>query len=224
VLTDDEIRDLWTVLDVAGTDLPSCFPRYVRTLLLTGLRRNEASEGEWPEIAPVHRHNIDGFSGRVWTIPKERMKNKLDHAVPLTDAVLALIGDRPKNATAKAQPFLFSTTGGRRPFSGFSKAKKAVDEEIAKLRKKDGRCPMPPWKLHDLRRTAKTLMVQAGVRPDISERVLSHTIQGVEGVYDCYEYLAEKRDALEKLAVLVDRIVHPHANAMEFPASAASAE
>jgi integrase len=104
-----------------------------------------------------------------------------------------------------------------------NKAKKAVDEGIAKLRKKDGRSPMPPWKLHDLRRTVKTLMVQAGVRPDISERVLSHTIQDVEGVYDCYEYLAEKRDALEKLAVLVDRIVHPHANVTEFPASAASA-
>jgi hypothetical protein len=66
-------------------------------------------------------------------------------------------------------------------------------------------------------------MVQAGVRPDISERELSHTIQGVESVDDCYEYLSEKRDALEKLAVLVDRIVHPHANVVEFPASAASA-
>jgi hypothetical protein len=77
------------------------------------------------------------------------------------------------------------------------------------MRRKEGRDPMPPWKLHDLRRTAKTLMQRAGVRPDISERVLSHVIAGVEGVYDCYGYLPEKRDALDKLAALVDRIVNP---------------
>jgi integrase len=54
---------------------------------------------------------------------------------------------------------------------------------------------MPQWQLHDLRRTAKTLMLRQGVRPDVTERVLSHVIPGVEGVYDCYEYLGEKLDA-----------------------------
>ena len=68
---------------------------------------------------------------------------------------------------------------------------------------------LKPWTLHDLRRTAKTLMSRAGVRPDISERVLGHVIAGVEGVYDRYGYLEEKRDALERLAVEVDRIIHP---------------
>jgi hypothetical protein len=80
------------------------------------------------------------------------------------------------------------------------------------MRREDGRDPMPPWKLHDLRRTAKTLMARAGVRPDISERVLSHVIPGVEGVYDCYEYLNEKHDALTKLAALINRIVDPPAD------------
>ena len=65
------------------------------------------------------------------------------------------------------------------------------------------------WTLHDLRRTAKTLMVRAGVRPDISERVLGHAIPGVEGIYDRHSYLAEKRDALEKLATVVERILNP---------------
>jgi hypothetical protein len=80
------------------------------------------------------------------------------------------------------------------------------------LRKADGREPMPTWWLHDLRRTAKTLMQRAGVRPDISERVLAHVIPGVEGIYDRYEYLTEKRDALERLAALVARIVKPAGN------------
>jgi len=71
---------------------------------------------------------------------------------------------------------------------------------------------MPPWKLHDLRRTSKTLMTRAGVRPDISERVLSHVIPGVEGVYGKWSYLPEKRNALIKLAALVERIIDPPAD------------
>ena len=69
--------------------------------------------------------------------------------------------------------------------------------------------PIPNWTLHDLRRTAKTLMVRAGVRPDISERVLGHVIAGVEGTYDRHSYENEKRVALEKLAEMVERILNP---------------
>ena len=69
--------------------------------------------------------------------------------------------------------------------------------------------PLPNWTLHDLRRTAKTLMVRAGVRPDISERVLGHVIAGVEGTYDRHSYADEKRDALEKLAAMIERILKP---------------
>ena len=68
--------------------------------------------------------------------------------------------------------------------------------------------PLPNWTLHDLRRTAKTLMVRAGVRPDISERVLGHAIAGVEGTYDRHSSADEKRDALEKLAVMIERILN----------------
>jgi len=68
---------------------------------------------------------------------------------------------------------------------------------------------LPNWTLHDLRRTAKTLMARAGVRPDISERVLGHAIAGVEGTYDRHSYADEKRDALEKLAVMIDLVLKP---------------
>jgi integrase len=209
VLTDEELRDVWTALDSGAEDIPSCFPRFLRTLLLTAVRRDEAARAAWQEIEHIGR---DDYEGDVWTVPGSRMKSKLDHAVPLTSAVLTVIGKRPKNA--KVWPFVFSTTGGERPFSGYSKAKAALDGEIAKLRKSEGRDPMPPWTLsRDVRRTAKTLMARAGVRPDISERVLSHVIPGVEGIYDRYEYLAEKQDALTKLAALIDRIVNaPAAN------------
>jgi len=64
----------------------------------------------WPEI-----------EGDLWTVPAGRMKGKLDHVVPRTPAVTAIIGERPKDA--KARPFVFSTDGGKTAFSGYSKAK-----------------------------------------------------------------------------------------------------
>jgi len=52
-------------------------------------------------------------------------------------------------------------------------------------------------------------MVRAGVRPDVSERVLGHVIAGVEGTYDRHSYADEKRDALERLAAMIERILSP---------------
>ena len=68
---------------------------------------------------------------------------------------------------------------------------------------------MPPWVLHDCRRTARSLMSRAGVRSDIAESVFGHAIQGVEGTYDRYTYTDEKADALARLAVLISTIVNP---------------
>jgi integrase len=173
-LTDEEIRDVWAATDASGEDMPACFGRLVRTLLLTAMRRTEAARMSWSEIEHVRR---DDLEGDVWTCPGSRMKGKRDHAVPLTPTVCAIIGERPANATKRT--FIFSTDGGKRAFSGYSKAKRALDDKISELRKADGREPMSQWRLHDLRRTAKTLMQRGGVRPDISERVLAHTIRGV---------------------------------------------
>ena len=97
------------------------------------------------------------------------------------------------------------------PYSGFAKSKAKLDKAVLAAMKAHAKAgtkvePLPNWTLHDLRRTAKTLMVRAGVRPDISERVLGHVIAGVEGTYDRHSYADEKRDALEKLATIVNRM------------------
>jgi integrase len=115
--------------------------------------------------------------------------------------------------------YLFSTDGGETPFSGFSKAKRALDLKIKQLRKADGRKPMPHWTHHDLRRTARSIMsrgtvtksgdVIAEIRADHAERVLGHAIPGIRGVYDRHAYAAEKKQALEKLALHVEGLVNP---------------
>jgi integrase len=199
MLNDDEIRDVWKALDVA--EVPSPFPALVRMLLLTAQRRQEIADVTWPEI-----------EGDTWLIPGKRYKTGLPNAVPLTKAARGLLGE-------PGTGFVFSTDGGRRPFSGFSKAKRALNAAIDDLRKQEGRKSMPAWVLHDLRRTARSLMSRAGVPADHAERVLGHVIPGVRGTYDRHAYEVEKRDALERLAALVERILNPTETVVRFPKS-----
>ncbi len=68
------------------------------------------------------------------------------------------------------------------------------------------------WTIHDLRRTARSLMTRAGVSPDHAERALGHVIGGVRGVYDRHAYFEEKREAFEALAAQIERILSPRPN------------
>jgi integrase len=199
ILDDEEIRDIWRALDKLGDQTPACFPAFVKVLLLTAQRRSEVARMSWGEI-----------NGETWVIPPDRYKTKVENAVPLTAAVRALIGTARKG-------FVFSSDGGKHAFSGFSKSRAALNKQISDLRKRDGRGPMPSWVLHDLRRTARSLMSRSKVDSDHAERVLGHAIGGVRATYDRHTYLAEKRDALEKLAALVDRILQPTAEVVSFP-------
>jgi integrase len=207
VLADDELRDLWAALDQITKPAP--YPALVRTLLLTAQRRDEVAQMAESEIG-----NDD-----LWVIPAERYKTNIANAVPLTPRTLAVLESvRPvADANGKRTGLVFSTNEGKVPFSGFSKAKRALDEKIAEIRKAGGREPMHSWTLHDLRRTARSLMSRAGVSSDIAERVLGHVIPGVRGVYDRHEYAAEKRDALERLAAIIERILNPAPNVVAMP-------
>ncbi len=195
VLSDEEIRTIWPALAEAGT-----FGALVKMLLLTAQRRDEAAQMSRKEIG----------EDRIWTIPAERYKTKRPNHVPLSKAALAIIEAQPK---IDGCDYVFPSRANT-PFCGFSKCKAALDKAVLQAMQKQAKNgtkveALPNWTLHDLRRTAKTLMARAGVRPDISERVLGHVIAGVEGTYDRHSYADEKRDALEKLAATVQRILNP---------------
>lgn len=202
VLNDDEIRALWTVAPTFGL-----FGSLTRTLLLTAQRRTE--------VVTMRRKAID--AERVWEIEPENNKVKIPKFVPLSANTLTEIETVPKVKNAKSD-FVF-TTNGETPWNGFggplkSQLDQAMLAELRCVAGERGQDPakveLRPWVLHDLRRTAKTLMSRAGVAPHISERVLGHVIDGVEGVYDRHHYLDEKRDALARLSALVEKIVHAH--------------
>jgi integrase len=199
VLSDDEIRDLYVALDALGNAAPKCFPAFVKFLLLTAQRLRMVSNLPWSEI-----------ESDKWLVPRQRNKVGLDHLVPLTTTASALIAPSGKG-------YVFSSDGGKTPFSGFSKSKAALDRKLAEIRKTTGRKPMEHFTFHDLRRTARSLMSRAGVSSDHAERVLGHVIGGARAVYDRYQYADEKRDALEKLDALVERILHPDKAVIHFP-------
>jgi integrase len=194
ILADDEIRSLWAAL--ASTEAPESFRNIIRVLLLTAQRRSE-----------VGRMHADELDGDLWTIPAERYKTGIPNYVPLTAEARRWLP--AQSATKGKGGFIFSTTGGKKAFNGYSKAKGQLDRVIAEQRKKAGLKPIPRWTLHDLRRTARSLLSRAGVQSDVAERVLGHVIPGVRGVYDRHSYAAEKRDALEKLAGLIRMILNP---------------
>lgn len=62
---------------------------------------------------------------------------------------------------------------------------------------------IPHFTVHDLRRTCRSLLASQGVAGHVAERCLNHKLKGVEGIYDRYDYLDERREALNNLTNLV---------------------
>ena len=96
--------------------------------------------------------------------------------------------------------YVFTTTG-KTPVSGFSKAKDALDAKmLAILKEDDERAGLPPWRLHDVRRTVASGMARLGINLPTIEKILNHTsgsFSGIVGVYQRHEFSNEKRQALE---------------------------
>jgi integrase len=182
ILTDDELRKVWKAAEASTGP----FGYLVRFITLTATRRNEAARMPDTEL-----------SGDKWIIPGARYKTKIDHVVPLSQAARDLLASIPR---IDGVPYVFTT--GRGPIGGFTKFKDAFDED----------CGVSDWTIHDLRRTARSLMSRAGVDADHAERCLGHVIGGVRGTYDRYAYHAEKKAAFEALAAQVDRIINPQDN------------
>jgi integrase len=133
----------------------------------------------------------DDLDGNTWTIATEAREKSNARELTLPKEAMAII-----NRQHRLNGYVFSGRGGGH-FAAWKQRDK-ID--------RDG------WRVHDLRRSAKSLMARAGVAPHISERVLGHAIRGVEGVYDRHQYREEKAHALLALADLIDNILRPPAD------------
>ena len=182
VLSDAEIRLFWTATDMIGEP----FGALLKLLLLTGCRLAEIAGMRWSELSE---------DGTTWTIPSSRTKNWRVHDVPLSPLPQDIIA-----GVSRIEGDLVFTTTGKTPVSGFSRVKERLDALIA----------LPPWRIHDLRRTAATGMASIGIQPHIVEAVLNHISgakSGVAGIYNQYAYETEKKAALTRWAAHVEAIV-----------------
>lgn len=173
-LSPDELAAVWKAAD--GIGYP--FGRIVQLLILTGQRRGEVAGLEWAEVDE---------GSKLWTIPAARTKNGRAHSLPLAPMAAEIIAGLPRCNDRLAFP---ARGNDEAAFSGWSKAKKALDELAG----------VKDWTLHDLRRTTATRLAALGTPPHIVERILNHaggTFAGVAGVYNRFEYAEEMRAALE---------------------------
>jgi integrase len=158
------------------------FSNLIRFLLLTTARRGEAAEMRWDEV-----------TGGIWTLPASRSKTKTELVRPLSRAAQAVLAAQPR-----ITEWVF-TTARTGPLKSFSEPK-------AKL---DGVAGLSGYRLHDLRRTSRSLLSRAQVNPDIAERCLGHALPAIRATYDRHRYLDEMARAFEALATLIERIINP---------------
>jgi integrase len=197
VLAEAELIEIWRACE------DNDFGTIVKLLMLSGCRRSEVGDLGWPEI-DLDRRRIE--------LPPHRCKNGHELLLPLSDEAVSVIEGIPRD---EARSLLFGSGAGG--YSGWSKSKAQLDQRIRDARTRDGRGPMAPWRLHDIRRSVVTHLLESRERknekgetesyafssPHIVEGIINH-ISGhrasVAGIYNKAQYFAEKRDALQRWA------------------------
>jgi integrase len=193
ILDDNEIRAVWTATEDLGR-----YGAMIRILLLTGQRLSKVVGMKWSDIGE------DG----VWRVASEAREKGNIGEVRLPPLALDIIRSQPQ-FDSSAYIFASILAVRRRHKAGGTSSPPQPFGLGKQLSEKLGN--MPHWTLHDLRRTARSLMAdkRCGVADNIAERVLGHKIGGVHGIYNRHDYFNEKSDALQKLANLVEMIINP---------------
>jgi integrase len=185
-LSDIELKLFWRACDKIGFPFGPLF----KVLLLTGARLNEAAGMTWDELDQ---------KARIWSLESKRVKTGEAHAI--------FISDEFRKAIDSIKPNFDFVFGRDKPPSGFSKAKKILDREMAKLAADDFEQVPPPWRIHDLRRTFRTGLAKIGIKDRVAERAVNHILGGVEGTYNVHGYPVELEDAFTRWSAHVARIV-----------------
>lgn len=207
LLSSDEIKTMWAAL--AGADMRESTRRVIRLCLISGQRVGE--------VTGMTIDEIDLENG-IWTIPAARSKNARAHVVPLSPMAIVIVRDQIRAVQALSMqkgrsvpPFVFPGPKGYSAVTGAAIAKAIKRQEI---RKHNSTTIMGigPWTCHDLRRTTATHMEEIGLSPLVVGHVLNHVsitkASITSRVYARYDYMREKREALElwadRLAAITD--------------------
>ncbi|MGB8900876.1 MAG: tyrosine-type recombinase/integrase [Methylocella sp.] len=189
VLSDGELRAIWEAADA----FEPVYAGFIKLLILTGQRLREVSELPWQEI---------DLDNRVWTLPGARAKNSIEHSIPLSDQAIDVLRSLPRIADSD---FVF-TINGRNPIRGTHSVKRRADRLAP---------PMPPWVLHDIRRSVASGMARLGVNIAVVEKLLNHvsgSFAGIVGVYQRHSFADEKRAAIDAWGRHIEVVVTAEAS------------
>jgi integrase len=199
VLGDEELMAAWKAFDAVAYP----FGDLAKLLLLTGQRLREVAAAPWSEF---------DLEGKVWRLPKERTKSGVGHEIPLSDAVLRILGSLPRFEARGSQAAFLFTLSGVKALDDFSKGKLRIDARmLTELRREHGdeTVALKHWTMHDLRRTAASGMASLGIAPHLVASVLGHrggVVSGIARIYNRFDYRSEKAAALERWADHVERL------------------
>jgi integrase len=191
VLADEEIRLLWSVLDLDDKtmDVYRVSKLALKMILLSGQRPGEVCGMTWEEI------DQEGS----WNIPAERRKVKIAQRIPLSSMSLEII--EQARIYSRESRFVFASPFKKNSHLMTHTLSKAIIRHWQEIGFKE------PFTPHDLRRTLRTRLAEIGVDDVVAERVLGHKLQGIMAVYNRHGYDTEKRQALERWAKKLRQIV-----------------
>lgn len=209
VLSDDEIRGLWTALEAE----PVVYRAFYRLALLTGQRMG-GKRHERGEILWMRWLEIDDVT-HWWTIPATRTKNGTAHRVYLTTAARTeLKAVRAYQAEKSlSSDYVFVTPRSKdEPVTGAKHVIRRIRDRLAKQREVDGipDSPALDFRPHDLRRTVATMMTSHGIARETVKKILNHTdAKDVTAIYDRHHYDSEKQVAWNTWDRILKGIVNP---------------
>jgi len=180
VLRDQEIQIYWKAFN--QHHLGNLF----KILLLTGQRSQEVARMKWQDIS---------LQDREWVIPSSDVKNKTEHLVPLSQPVIDLL----LTLSPHQDGYVFlSRRKSDKPHTHVE------SRDRVNLKNLTGINDITP---HDFRRTVKTNLGKLGISRFVQDRVTNHVDKTVSAIYDRYDYLKEKQQALDCWAEYLLKIV-----------------
>jgi integrase len=196
-LTEDyEVRLFWHACDEIGWPFGPLF----QLLCLLGPRRDELACATWREFK---------LTEQVWELPDS--KNDEPQITHLPRLAVEILESLPRMASEKGYVFTTQRRGNDTPVSGFSDAWGRVEKIMQQSAAEEGLPQIEHFTRHDLRRTIAYGMAKLGVAPHVADKILNHTggstITGVMRVYNRFQYLAERKDALDKWAKHIEDLV-----------------
>jgi integrase len=194
VLSVDELRRVW---DAAGK-LGYPFGPWYRMLILTGGRRAEIAKLEKSERRDVKLQMEDEETVPAIVLPPSRVKNRQYRTFYLSPPAVAILDSLPD----LGGKFIFSSTAGKTPVSGYSKAQTRIVRILNATGKEEGKEPLEHWTPHDFRRSIATGMAEMGIRGEYIEQVLGHSKGKLERTYNKHDYASEVREAMLRWGAL----------------------